>query len=151
MKHDKMLKAFLIDPEKEMIRPVIYNGDYKEIYTYIDCDCFTVVQIDDVNCIYVDDNGLLNNPRYFFTIKGYAQPLANKGLVLGTDEDGETIGTTLTFNWLVKNIGFQELSVAGFQPLPDSKTGPDHWMGEGIPIIGHVPVFGPPEVEDEKS
>ena len=148
---EKNLRAFLIDPEAKTITQVTHNGDYKQIYEFIKCDCFTVVQLDKVNCIYVDDEGLLNNPRYFFTIKGYPQPLAGRGLVLGTDDEGDTTGTTIKMSWLQDNIGFKELSVQGFDPIPESKTGPDHWMGEGIPIIGHVPVFGPPEVDDDKG
>jgi len=146
------MRGFLIDPEAKTITEVDHNGDYKQIYEFIGVDCFTVVQMDDVNCVYVDDEGLLNNPRYFFTIQGYHQPLAGKGLVLGVDEEGETIGTNLELEDLQKIIRFTELSVQGFRPLPEGKvTGPDHWMGAGIPIIGHTPVFGLPEKEDKND
>ena len=41
-----------------------------------------------------------------------------------------------------------DLSLQGFDPIPEGTvTGKDHWMGEGVPIIGHTPVFGPPEEE----
>jgi hypothetical protein len=44
--------------------------------------------------IFVDDNGLLNNPVRFFKYAGYEQPLAGKGLILGSDAEGDTIGAS---------------------------------------------------------
>lgn len=143
------MRAILIDPKTRTITEVEYDGNYKSIYRLIDCDTFTVVQIDDINSIFVDDNGLLNNPRYFFIWKGYAQPLANKGLILGCDEEGESIATNLSLGYVERHVRFTELSVQGFKPIPDGvTTGKDHPMGEGVPVIGHTPIFGPPE--DEK-
>jgi hypothetical protein len=145
------MKAILIDPKAETVTEVKHNGDYKQIYKLIDCELFTVLQIDDVNSIYIDDEGLLNDPKYFFNWRGYGQPLANKGLVLGCDEEGDTIGTTLSVEEVRAKVTFSKYSVLGFDPLPaDMKTGPDHPMGEGVPIIGHVPVFGPPMPDDDK-
>ena len=89
------MKAYLINSETKTITPVDYNGDYNTIYTHIGCDLFDVVYAN-INehriSVFVDDEGLLKNPQHFFILKGYGQPLAGNGLVLGdVDEEGETL------------------------------------------------------------
>ena len=89
------MKAYLINSETKTITPVDYNGDYKTIYTHIGCDLFDIVYAESGGhriSVFVDDEGLLNNPQHFFMLDGWAQPLAGNGLVLGdADEDGETL------------------------------------------------------------
>lgn len=140
------MRAILIDPEAKTITEVDYDGNYKSIYKLIGCQTFTVVGINDNESIFVDDEGLLNNPEFFFMWRGYHQPLAGKGLILGVDDEGESVETKLTLDYVVDHVTFPELSFQGFDPIPEGAvTGKDHWMGEGIPVIGHTPVFGPPE------
>tara|TARA_R110000822_G_scaffold117943_1_gene250487 strand:- start:76 stop:423 length:348 start_codon:yes stop_codon:yes gene_type:complete len=89
------MKAYLINSETKTVTPVDYNGDYKTIYTLIGCELFDIVyaQVDEHKLnIFVDDEGLLNNPQHFFMLDGWAHPLAGNGLVLGdVDEEGETL------------------------------------------------------------
>ena len=89
------MKAYLINSETKTITPVDYNGDYKTIYTHIGCDLFDIVYAESGGhriSVFVDDEGLLNNPQHFFMLDGWAQPLAGNGLVLGdADEEGETL------------------------------------------------------------
>jgi hypothetical protein len=89
------MKAYLIDSETKTITPVDYNGDYKTIYTHIGCDLFDIVYAESGGhriSVFVDDEGLLNNPQHFFMLDGWADPLAGNGLVLGdADEEGETL------------------------------------------------------------
>lgn len=89
------MKAYLINSETKTITPVDYNGDYKTIYTLIGCDLFDIVYAESGGhriSVFVDDEGLLNNPQHFFMLDGWAQPLAGNGLVLGdADEEGETL------------------------------------------------------------
>lgn len=89
------MKAFLIDPSVQTITEVEYSGDYKQIYDLIDCHTFDVVYIDESHCIYVDDEGLMK-PNLFFWLEGLTPtPLAGKALVLGTDDEGESIAPTI--------------------------------------------------------
>jgi hypothetical protein len=138
---EKKLKGILIDPVAKTLTEVIHNGNFRQIYKFIECDTFTVVQIDEINCIYVDDEGLLNNPRYFFNYKGYDQPLAGRGLVLGVDREGPTIGTNLTIEELTPLISFSEHSVQGWEHF----EGETERYGIRMPVIGARPIFGPPE------
>ena len=86
------MRAILIDPAKQTVTEVDYDGDYQSIYKLTDCTTFAVPYVlENEDALYVDDEGLLNGPVNFFTIWGYPEPLAGKCLILGTDEDGKSV------------------------------------------------------------
>jgi hypothetical protein len=106
------MKGILIDVEQKELRMVEIN-DYKEIYNHLKCDLFTMVDADENNSIFVDDEGLLRltNDSKFFLFDTYPQPLAGNGLILGIDhEDGESIDTSLTIEELKDRVKFLNLS-----------------------------------------
>lgn len=86
-------KAVLINPYKEEVTDVIYNGNYKQIYDYIKVDCFTLVRLADDDDVFVDDEGLLKlePSTKFFALPDYPQPLAGYGLILGNDSEGASV------------------------------------------------------------
>ena len=108
-------KAFLIDPyvlqvedgvltlsTESAIRELTFNGDWRTISPLISppgqtVDTFDVVYFDP-DTVYVDDNGLWG-ASHFFQIDGM-QPLAGRGLVLGTDDEGDSIAPTTTLDAL---------------------------------------------------
>jgi hypothetical protein len=98
------MKAFLINPFEKSINEVDYSGDYQDIYKLIDAELFDVVYIDGNNCIYVDDEGLFKNEQSFFQV-GYAM-LAGRGLVLGTDDEGDSISPEIALEELRKQVKF---------------------------------------------
>lgn len=87
------MRAILIDPFTKTIEEVDYSGDYKDIYGLIECDLFTTVYLPNTSddTLFVDDEGLYVENQKFFKIDGFEQPLAGRGLLLGTDEEGESI------------------------------------------------------------
>ena len=87
------VRAILIDPFTQTIEEVDYSGDYKDIYGLIECDLFTTVYLPNTSddTMFVDDEGLYVENQKFFKIDGFEQPLAGRGLLLGTDEEGESI------------------------------------------------------------
>jgi len=89
-----MMQAILIDPFTQTIEAVDYSGDYKDIYSLLECDLFTtvyrVVVTAMADTLYVDDEGLYVEDQKFFKLKGYPQPLAGRGLVLGSTDDGDS-------------------------------------------------------------
>ena len=89
------MKAFLIDPEKRTITEVDYDGHHKSIYKLIGADLFDTVRLSGSDVIFVDDEGLMKNPQHFFKLDGLTSPLAGKGLVLGTNNRGESISPKL--------------------------------------------------------
>jgi hypothetical protein len=87
------MKGILINPFDETIKEVMYSGNFREIYDLIDCRTFTVVRLNNVDDMFVDDEGLLIDNRYF-TIgnKNYA----GRALIMSHDDEGDTVGTELT-------------------------------------------------------
>lgn len=85
-----MMQAILIDPFTQTIEAVDYSGKYEDIYTLLGCDLFTTVYTEMADTIYVDDEGLYVKDQKFFKLKGYPQPLAGRGLVLGSTDDGDS-------------------------------------------------------------
>lgn len=100
------MDAYLIDPFTRTITQVEYSGDYQEIYRLIGCDTFTCADINEYgDTVFVDDEGLINGkPQEFFLVADYPQPLAGKGLVLGTDQEGESVSPSITLEQLKARI-----------------------------------------------
>ena len=89
----------LIDPFEKTITPVYYDGDFHSIYNLIDCSCFDVVRCGKYD-LFVDDEGLFKDDQKFFVVFDYPQPLAGKALVVGCDEEGNTIEPGITIEEL---------------------------------------------------
>jgi hypothetical protein len=101
------MDAYLIDPYQQQVTTVQYNGDYNQIYALIECDCFDIARINDQgDGIFVDDEGLFKEQQAFFTFKGYANPLAGKGLVLGTNAEGDSVSPKLTLDEVKSKVMF---------------------------------------------
>lgn len=100
------MKAYLITPLERRIEVIDYDGDWKTISPMIGADLFTTVMINrEQDMIFVDDEGLINgNAHGWFTVEGYGQPLKGKGLVLGTDEAGNSVAPSISFGELFNRI-----------------------------------------------
>jgi len=61
------------------------------------------VAVGDTETLWVNEEGLLVNENYFFSIDG--QTLAGNGVITG-DKDGHTIGTKLTVEDIEKRVVF---------------------------------------------
>lgn len=93
------MKSILIDPFTRTIKEVEYDGDFHQIYEFIHCDTFDCVRVNENgDAIFVDDEGLISGKEQaFFGWLGYPQPLAGRGIVLGSNlTDGESADTTIT-------------------------------------------------------
>ena len=104
------MRALLINPFDQTVEEIEYSGNYRDIYKIIDCDIFTIASPNTV-CdrrldVFIDDEGLFKEDQAFFMIAGYPQPLAGRGLLLESDDQGETIGTTESIESAKKNITF---------------------------------------------
>jgi hypothetical protein len=107
------MKAFLIDPAAKTVTEVEYSGNWQDIYPLTDCDCFTTVDIDGANTMFLDDEGLLKGHRDDFFVYGpECQPLAGKALVLGYDEEGETVASSLTIQEIVSQVKWMDAQTA---------------------------------------
>jgi len=118
------MRAILIDPKHKQIMQIDYNGDYKTIYEHLSFypnaegmthkpRAFDIVRIPVGNDgIYVDDEGLYapNEDKHWFTYRYNAHemhqniPLVNRGLVIGCDENGDSVDCDSTVDSIKSQI-----------------------------------------------
>ena len=118
------MKAILINPIDNSVKEVDYNGDYKQIYTYIDATMFGLVDIPNDDSIFIDDEGLFKDTQHCFLFKGIPTPLCGKALVLGIDhKTGDSADANSTILEIRKSITFMgknrvDQSKLGFKIIP---------------------------------
>jgi hypothetical protein len=143
------MRAILIDPINETVIEVPYTGDYKQIYALLGIELFTTVELggDNQETLFVDDEGLLHGETHFFSLVGsdwkYAQPLAGRGLILGANDEGESVATDLTVEQVRQNVSFAQLKVAGWtkgteREIDHPTLGKVHEITTGQPILERV-------------
>lgn len=107
------MRALLIDPSKnidEMITETQIET-WRDIVPAIGGECrfFDVLNIDQDNTLYVDDEGLVNGATEsvgLFALRDYPQPLAGRGIIQGIDRTtGDSVSTTMTIDEAQKHIG----------------------------------------------
>ena len=124
------MKAILIDPKDQTIRTLSYGGDYMEIYQILECRTFECVYpFKNEDTIYIDEEGLLKDSNYSFSIKcddGRIISLMGKGLILGTDAEGESIEHKTSLEDVKSRVTFKgkvaiEHGADGFTIIPWEK------------------------------
>jgi len=101
------VRGILIDPFACTVTEVEHDADnYRGIYDLLShetmpVDTFELVHsklLKPGDAIFVDENGLNKPCERFFLFAGYPQELAGKGLVLGSDEEGDTIASATSID-----------------------------------------------------
>ncbi|THK36485.1 DUF3846 domain-containing protein [Ensifer sp. MPMI2T] len=89
----KTTKAYLVEPLNGTIRVVSIPEENRLaiIRSLIGCDLIDIVRMDDRLAVVVDDNGLNETLPCLTRFDGYPSPLAGNLLIIGTDENGDTI------------------------------------------------------------
>ena len=108
-----MRKGILIDVKNETIEFVLIEKGIQPIYDVVECGTFEVVNINDSNDIYVDEEGLLylTNETKFFQFGEGRQPIAGNGLILGYNQiNGESIDTNITIEEVKDKVKFLTLN-----------------------------------------
>ena len=110
--------GILIDPDTRTITEVAVKGNYKVIYPLIDASTFTVapVILDDeytTDGIYVDDNGLFTPDKRVWESDLYPEPLVGKGLIMGTDDEGESITPNIDIETVRRSVRWTNMVTIG--------------------------------------
>ena len=87
------MKGILINPFDETIKEVNVLGNLEDIYLLTACRIFDIVSLSGTDDLYIDDEGLLKENRYFNI---YGKTLAGKGLIMGHDSEGNSTSTNLS-------------------------------------------------------
>lgn len=104
--------GILIDPDTRTVSHVEVKGDYTAIYPIIDARCFTVAPIKgDGDGIYLDDNGLFSVGKAVWYTDLYPEGLIGKGLIMGTDEEGESVSPVIDIETVRQSIRWERKGV----------------------------------------
>lgn len=86
------MRAIKIDAKARTVTEIDLPKGIDAMQAAIGCDCFCfAVSWRNGDTLYVDDEGLLNPCDEFFVIETGHQPFAGNGLILGSDEEGESV------------------------------------------------------------
>ena len=100
----------VINPFKETVSVITYDhfdGDFDDYRKIIEARMLTFVRLyDNGDGVYLDDEGLYAENRYFWIHANYPQPLVNIGVFVGTDEEGDTTPPRTTLTQFVKDVVF---------------------------------------------
>ena len=112
------VKGYLINPEQQTIETVHLTGGVHhldDIQRLLECRIITLAPLDGTDGIYCDDEGLLRNDvQHFFGVRGRAEPIAGRGLVVGVDDNGYDTRPRLTLKALRKRVCFARPYAGGF-------------------------------------
>jgi len=89
-----MTRAILIDPFTETVSQVtLVDTKLQTLRAIIDCDIITMAGLADGVDMILDDEGLLkdSSSQAYFKIGIGSQPFAGKALIVGTDDEGNTV------------------------------------------------------------
>lgn len=147
------MRGYLVDPFTKTVTEVDTTG-YPHFKTLIEVDIIAAVNIAEYpensdtlyskrDTVWVDDEGLLKSgEQAFFQVKGYNQPLAGKGILLGSDEEGETVGAYMQFELFKSMVSFPDVELDHMESIPEGTMEKSPLFGdEPIPVIGSYPVF----------
>ena len=90
----KPIRAILIDPFTETVSQVtLVDTKLQTYYNLLGCDLITMAGLANGVDMILDDEGLLKDPKTqaYFKMGIGSQPFAGKALVVGTDDEGNTV------------------------------------------------------------
>ena len=103
------MKAIKIDVLEQTISEITINDDWREIAPAIGngCEYFCCpVTLPNEDTIYVDDEGLLREVQGGFLMPDFAYPLIGNAIILGANEEGESVDVKTTVEELRENVRF---------------------------------------------
>ena len=107
------MNVIKIDVVKKEIYEIEMTTDFKEIYKHLDCDLFTCISSKTIapgDTIYIDDEGLLReDPIGAFSIRGVSQVLSGHGLIIGSDDQGDSISCITPLDVIKQLVRFEDL------------------------------------------
>ena len=95
------MKAILIDPIKKTIEEVEHTGDIDSIYKLLDCSMFeTPIHYPNDDVMYCDESAWLHikEPYAGFEFPGWSYAILGKGLIVGTNNEGEDVDCKSSIN-----------------------------------------------------
>jgi hypothetical protein len=107
------MHAILIDPYAKSISSIEYDGELSSLYSILSCATVQAVSIGHDHVIYLDEEGLLHEPKPFFQWEGAPNPIAGRGLIVKIDSEGEDAAASLRLEAIEKLVSFPAVRFTG--------------------------------------
>lgn len=137
------MRAILIDPFAREVREVQIGEGLQPIYDQIKADCFTVVGLGLGEGLFLDDEGLFRSKQEYFALGGTGTPvLAGRGLILGSDSEGESVDSRLDVERvraLVRWLSAAEAVAMNDAVIADAEEQAKEREREGVFVILSMP------------
>ena len=99
------MKAILINPEDRSVTYVELDKGLDPIYKILDCDCFACpIVYGNNDAMYCDDEGLFKPQKGGIIMPDWEYPILGKIIIVGTDEDGNSIDVKSELNYFTDSI-----------------------------------------------
>lgn len=108
-------KAILIDVVNQSVTEAVVDH-YSDIYSLIGNGCYLFcvpVEFENRDSLFSDDEGLLHDEVHgCFMLKGWSTPLVGNAVILGSDEEGESVDCKTTIEEIQSQITFYPKRIA---------------------------------------
>ena len=106
-----MKKAIKIDSQNKTLSYIQLSEDYRDIYSAIGngCTLFCIpVEFENMDSLYADDESLLraDDIKGGFIMDGWYSPIIGNAIILGCDDEGESIDCKTTIEDIQSKIRF---------------------------------------------
>ena len=123
-----MTKAILINAKAKTVTQVEVGEGIQDIYKHLECHTFDVVNlgrgvgcyVDDESLLktaYIDDDGVKHNMNGF-SFAGMDTPLMGNGLIMGSNDEGESIDSPISVEQVARVLTFVEYDKPEERPEP---------------------------------
>jgi len=117
------MKVILIDPDQQTVAVCNHDGTLESLYALLDCNSIEApIRYDNNDTLYCDEESWITPKEKLsgFMFPNWSYPILGRGLIVGTDDEGEDIGC--------------ESSVDDFKDIIwcDHKTMTEHGMRIGM-------------------
>lgn len=124
-----MKTAILVDSKNKEIKRVEVGDGIEDIYKHLGCDTFDIVNLGGGVDMFIDDEGLLKNAwvdqetgeKHNMTgikLAGYPQVIMGNGLIMGHNEEGESIDSPVSVEQVEAVVTFVEYDNPNDRPEP---------------------------------
>lgn len=104
------MRAIIINAKDRTVSESDIDGSLKSLQQIVGDLIEAVYQgLEENHHCYVNEEGLLDNPQYFFMFKDGHQPLSGNGIILSSTDDGGEAPCTLSLDWVKERVTFMNL------------------------------------------
>lgn len=100
------MRAFKIDVIAKTVTEIDISGELKSLQEVVGGYIELAREINDTDNLYVDEEGLLKGQLPWFEITGGHQPFIGHGVIIGSDDEGETIGAKASLTEIQAMVTF---------------------------------------------